>query len=313
MYGIFDIVLDSDNPLPELSVIEAANAVSNVRLGIDTSRIPTNITWIHHWGEPDNGLSMSCAKLDNSYLLRFPKSADFIISGSGESIDYFPEPGVAPETIRHLLLDQVIPRILGQQGRLVLHASAVAMPDGAVAAFIGASGYGKSTLAASFHQSGATLITDDCLLLDMGKGQVTGIPNYYGVRLLDDSTSAIFGKSIESSPVAHYSDKSRLLLPRKEGHETYRKFPLQALFVLETPENIEDRDEISIEPLNGSRQLMSIVEQSFLLDVTDKLLVRNNFLNIGRLATSNIHIYSLKYPRKHELLSKVRSCIVDAL
>ena len=65
--------------------------------------------------------------------------------------------------VRHLFLDSVIPLILSRREPLVLHASAILF-DGRAIAFIGTSGQGKSTLAASHSQLGYSLISDDYLV-----------------------------------------------------------------------------------------------------------------------------------------------------
>ena len=58
-----------------------------------------------------------------------------------------PFPDSPPETIRHLLLNQVLPLVLSRRGRTVLHASAVSYA-GRVAAFIGVGVFGALAVAA---------------------------------------------------------------------------------------------------------------------------------------------------------------------
>ncbi len=57
---------------------------------------------------------------------------------------------------------QAVPFAAILQGRITLHAAAVACPGG-VAAFTGPSGSGKSTLAAALERSGVTVCADDLL------------------------------------------------------------------------------------------------------------------------------------------------------
>ena len=54
-----------------------------------------------------------------------------------------------------------------------LHATVVVVSGEAVA-FLGESGYGKSSLAASFLDSGHQLLTDDLLILRASAGRVLG-------------------------------------------------------------------------------------------------------------------------------------------
>jgi energy-coupling factor transporter ATP-binding protein EcfA2 len=311
MWNIFDIALDSDIPLPELTEIETTDVFCSVKAGMIPSGIPKQPVWFHHWQEPGGSICISCAKLDYSYLLRFPGLVDFIIPHSCQSILYFPEPDVAPETIRHLLLDQVVPRILGHQGRLVLHASAVQFSNGKVAAFLGESGAGKSTLASVLHQRGMHLITDDCLLLELTETTVTAIPNYYGVRLFGDSVEAIFGKQSEDSPVAHYSSKKRISLSPEKTIKMNTPTIVDALFLLNEPASIVN--DIRIETISGSAELMKIIGQTFLLDVSNKLVMKKQFKDIGQIVETGLDIYNLSFPRQHELLPQLCSRVIEVL
>ena len=310
MYAIFDIALDCDMPLPELSEIETAEVVINVKAGTEQENIPEQPIWFHHWKDPDENILISCSKHDNAYLLRFPELVDFVISESGESVKYFPKPCLAAETIRHLLLDQVIPTILGHQGRFVLHASAVEALEDESIAFIGETGLGKSTLASSFYQNGAKLLTDDCLLLDEQDRQMIGMPNYYGVRLYDDSATAILGQHQPLLPVAHYSTKNRFYLASQSRKKQHNRSSLVALFLL--TESL-DNDEIVITPIKGAEELIAIIKHTFELDVADKLSINRQFKNISNLMSSNIKIFQLQYPRKYQLLPTVREQIRGVL
>lgn len=203
MHQIFDIALDSDISLPELPEACKVDASIRVQLGTEELRLTLDPIWFHDWKDANDKICMSCGYLENGYLLKFPGFVEFVISGSGNTIYYLPETDIPEETIRHLILDQVVPRVLGQQGRLVLHASAVSLPGRKSVAFLGNSGWGKSTMASSYHENGAYLITDDCLLIDTRESVVQVIPNYYGLRLYADSARAIFGQQDKFSNVAH--------------------------------------------------------------------------------------------------------------
>ncbi len=66
------------------------------------------------------------------------------------------------ELIRTITQSELIAAALRQRGLLVLHASCVANGSGAIA-FVGFSGWGKSTLAIRFLQKGYRLLSDDVL------------------------------------------------------------------------------------------------------------------------------------------------------
>ena len=86
-------------------------------------------TWKHHW-YVDTTLTLSYGVYEQYHWLRFPDPADFKISLDGREIHGYPFPGVPEHTLRHLLLDQVLPRCLAHQGHLLLHASSVQTSEG---------------------------------------------------------------------------------------------------------------------------------------------------------------------------------------
>lgn len=72
-----------------------------------------------------------------------------------------------PALVAELLVANALPAVLWQQGCFVLHASAVILPgDAGTIALVGASGSGKSSVAAALLDCGAMLVGDDCLRID---------------------------------------------------------------------------------------------------------------------------------------------------
>jgi ABC-type iron transport system FetAB ATPase subunit len=308
--GIFNIALDCDIALPELPEIESAERIIKISAGSPVENNFDGAIWFHDWCDPDDEICISCAKLGDLYLLRFPEQADFIISISEMAVHYFPKNNLGFEILRHLLIDQVVPRILGHLGELILHASAISMPNGCSIAFIGESGQGKSTLAASFYQNGSSLLTDDCLLVSAEQGQIFGIPNYHGVRLYDDSAIAIFDHSIENKlPVAHDSDKSRLLLPAQTRGAIINRKKLSAFFFLADSVEGKAGNEVNINPIRGADEMISLINQTFILDVTNKELIKNQFLAIRQLFDCNVQMFRLSYPKQYSLLPELHAKI----
>jgi hypothetical protein len=98
------------------------------------------------------------------YLLSFSSIGDFWIAPDVQLVRIHTHAEVDPELIALFLVGNVIASVLTAAGEPVLHASAVQTGDSALA-FVGASGMGKSTLAAVLCANGARLITDDLLRL----------------------------------------------------------------------------------------------------------------------------------------------------
>jgi hypothetical protein len=138
------------------------------------------------------------------------------------------------------------------------------------------------------------------------------IPNYYGIRLFDDSISAIYGEQSDSGDVAHYTSKRRLVLAgsdrRDEGTAT-SYYPLDAIFLLSDPSREIEPEQVEITEATGADTMMKLVAQTFVLDVTDKELMAKQFRNCGQLFEHHLPCYNLDHPRDHDRLDEVRKTV----
>jgi hypothetical protein len=307
-YQICDLILESNIPLTELQQAPGPQPHCSFHLLSARERQPLVTNWFHHWTLSDGGDAwLSFGRWDRDYLLRFPDLADFLLSADGNSIRCFPGPGIPLGTIRHLLLDQVIPLLLSQQGKIVLHAGAVGLTGGAVA-FLGKTGLGKSTLTASFCDRGFRLLTDDCLALKNDGEQLIAIPSYRGVRLWPEIISAIFQKEPAHTPVAHYTRKRRVI-PNSHFEFCLDPIPLKRIYALTPPDELSDTREIRIRSLTKREALMELVKQTYRLDITDRTRIGEEFHWLARAAAMPL-FYSLAFPRDIALLPAVLDAII---
>jgi hypothetical protein len=228
-------------------------------------------------GLPDGTLWTQFLRQGAGYLLRFPDLADFEVSADGRTVQGFPAPGVTSPTVEHLYLNQVLPLALSRQGKLVLHGSAVDI-GGQGVAFLGESGRGKSTLAASFATEGTRFLTDDGLLLEWVDGRCMIVPSHPSIRLWQDSQDALISNSSAVAPAVSFTSKSRFLAgPEIAFCQEAR--PLHRLFflgdgVVETP---------TIEALRPAQALIELVKHSFLLDIEARDMLMRHFDDLTRL------------------------------
>jgi hypothetical protein len=268
----------------------------------------TDSDWIYHWLTPSGDISLSLANIDNDFLLRFPSLADFVIDGEGSYISAWLAPDTDEETLQHLLLDQVLPRVLALQGRLVLHSSAVSV-DGRIIAFIGDTGQGKSTLAASFHIIGFQLLTDDGLVLKDEGGNIKAIPAYSGLRLLPESVAALFKELPQRKVMASYSYKERVSLG---NNDEINPVELKALFVLGDPNLGDETKSIRVSRLSQRDACMELVRNSFQLDISNHAQVKTLFAAASSVA-EQLPVFSLTYPRDFSRLPDVHDAILQQL
>jgi len=264
---------------------------------------PLTVAPFHQWIFPDGTEWTLFYRLASGYLLRFADLADFSVTLDGGVITAWPAPGVSAATVEHLHLNQVLPLALSRQGRLVLHASAVEIKGRGVA-FIGESGRGKSTLAASFATSGARFLTDDGLQLEWLDGQCCITPSHPSVRLWEDSQAALISQAVALAPAVDFTPKARLLAGDGLAF-CDRQQPLRRVYFLGDGTS----PSLTIEPVRPAQALLELVKNSFLLDIKEKDLLAWHFDEMVRLAELPIY-YRLDYPRRFEDLPRVRAAIV---
>lgn len=258
------------------------------RLSIEIAGAPGEhrVDSFHHWRV--KGMRqrpwLSIGRRAGGYVLRFPDLADFEVSAAGDHIRCRPAARLAGSTLRHLLLDQVLPLALSRSGHLVLHASAVHIPRVGSVAFVGPTGCGKSTLAAALGLRGCPVVTDDCLVVDgLQKGENTSmaVPGYPGLRLWRDAARGLGLERDAGASVAHYSAKRRLATSAVRFRS--RPSPLCALFVL-------GRRRPPGEPTRtrafGSRdRLIALAPYTYVMDVEDRRQLSQMFRSLSTLVT----------------------------
>ena len=259
----------------------------------------------HEWPCPDGTPWLCFYRVEAGYLLRFPGFADFQLAQDGRQIRAWPAPGVSDATIQHLYLNQVLPLALNKQGKLVLHGSAVEIEGGGVA-FIGESGLGKSTLAASFAASGFGFLTDDGLILEPdGEGSYQIMPSHPSIRLWSDSQAALIGPGVKPASPLPFTSKVRLLVG--DGI-VFCAQPRRLRRVYFLGNGI--RQEPVFERMGLGETLTELVKHSFLLDIEERGLIAAHFDEISSMMEQPI-FYRLDYPRHYESLPQVRQAIVD--
>ena len=269
------------------------------RTQAQTSLLPFN-KWILATG----GVWTLFFRNGRNYLLRFPGLADFAVSEDGYEVRSYPVPGIREDTVEHIYLNQVLPLALSRQGKLVFHASAVEINHSAIG-FMGVSGRGKSTLAASFAGSGFRFLTDDGLLLEKSAYTYRVQPSHPSIRLWDDSLQALVREAAAPVPPLQYTPKTRIfsneMLPF--CNEARR---LRRVYFL----GDGSTSDLSIEQMKPSEALIGLLNHSFLLDIEARDLIAKHFDELTQLVEMPIH-YRLDYPRRYEDLSRVREAIIQ--
>lgn len=302
-YRFGDCVVTSDIAL---NLPTGAHPPADIEVQIDpivarTDRAPR--PFFQHL-QPDGTVWVAFHHAADGIGLHFPGLADFVISAAGRLIRCAPAPGLPADTLEHLLLDQVVPRALSHQGRIVLHAAAVAVDGGAVV-FLGDTGRGKSTLVRYLIGTGLPLVSDDCLIITSTGEHVMGVGSYPGLRLWPDSVLALGAGADQIGGVAHYSRKRRIAVPSAVRFQT-APLPLAQFFLLAPP--APDDERIQIISVPARERIIHLLEYSFRLDFTDRVRSGCEFAALGDLA-ERLPLAWLRYPRRYERLPEVAAVL----
>jgi hypothetical protein len=263
---------------------------------------PPELPWDRHWSQTDDSRWSSVARTPAGYRLRFWDLADFVVDLARARIVGEPRPSTEAATLRHLLIDHVVPLLSSRGRRLVVHAGAVVTPEGACA-FLGESGRGKSTLTASFARQGFRVLGDDALMLSTSGEALTATPSYPGVRLWPDMLTALGGPGADSREVAAYTTKKRLVL--RPGAPP-GSVPLAAIFVLAAATSSAEE---SATPLSPRAALVELMRHGHVLDGGDRAWLEDHFHLAGRVA-ARVPFFRLVYPRETARLPAVRALIL---
>ncbi len=163
----------------------------------------------------------------DTFLLSVPKVARYLIV-EGRAVDIELEPGAEPADAQVYLLGTAFGILQHQRGRMVLHASAIAVGDSA-ALFCGPSGAGKSTLAAALNRRGYPCVSDDVCGIDFGSGAPVVMPDGRMLKLWSDTVSHLAMGARKGPAIRRRTDKYYI---EPESTAVDRDLPVAAVYVL---------------------------------------------------------------------------------
>jgi hypothetical protein len=305
-YGIYGTTVQSAAPLPELVPVRGSAEV-DFEIEVVPCPAPVDSGRAHPVTRrllPDGSVWLDLGRTSEGFTLSFPSVARFAVtSGRPVRIRCSSDDGLLSSTVRHLLLDQVIPLALSVIGRPAFHASAIVL-ESSVVAFAGNAGRGKSTLAASFAAMGAPAFSDDCLVLtDSGPPVLVGA-GYSSLRLWPDTVKAIVGDA-PLPRVASYSDKRRFGAEDGLLMEPARTLPLRCLYVLGDPSK-----SVEFVALSPRDALIELVKLTYLMDPCDPAVLAWQFRHLMPLARAGM-VFGLRYPRDYTALETVTQAVVE--
>jgi hypothetical protein len=171
----------------------------------------------------------------------------------GREIIVDPANGIDDPTLRTVVLGPVLAVLLHDRGRLILHASAVAV-DGGVAAFAGEPGQGKSALALALYAMGAQLVADDIVSIVFDGATPLVFPSSPQINVWPDTLAALsYDPTVMKKLEPEFEKRA---FPATERFST-KRVPLRSVYVL------HEGDEVAIEPLPAQEALIQLIRHSY--------------------------------------------------
>lgn len=245
IYSAFGLTWRLPFPCPEMGTPRADSAVD---VQVSLGQVPEALPQARDAG-PFQQVT------PEAVLFSFPGVASYLVQ-NGDEIIIQPEPG-APETrLRLFLLGTAAALLLHQRSILPLHASGIRTPHGAVL-FTGHSGFGKSTLLATFLERGYAMLTDDVAAIRLdGNGRPLVAPSYPHFKLWADSAELLHKATENLERVRPELEK--FAVPAAVALDD-RPLPLHTVYVL-TPTN---EPGLRLEPLQDARKFNVFLDHTW--------------------------------------------------
>jgi hypothetical protein len=239
-YCAYGLGIGSELPLPELVAAQASADVT-IRFGERTSSL-----------EGANPCGYSFQADTNEIHLWWEGIGRFRIRAGREIIIEL-EKGIDDALLRTLVLGPALAVLLHQWGVLILHGSAVVL-DGTAIGFLGQSGAGKSTMAATLHARGYPVLADDVIAIRKVAGTPLVLPAYPQLNLWPDSAASL-GEDLSRVSRLHSRIEKRAI-PAAAGFPR-NPLPLYCLYVL------EKGPRCGIEPLRPQEAFVELLRHSY--------------------------------------------------
>lgn len=197
-YGLW---LRSEIALPEfLPAAPASRMDIRFRLSPDASA-----QWIASGASEADGPNFVPAPR-GGFVMRVTEVCDYWVT-EGRDIALSPAANADPASVRLFLLGSAIGMAMHQRGMLLLHGATVKR-DGGATIFVGQSGEGKSTLAASLGHSGHAILGDDTMpVWPSARGGYYVWPGSRMFKLWSDTIEALGGKTSDLQSVGRRFNK----------------------------------------------------------------------------------------------------------
>lgn len=211
----------------------------------------------------------------------------------GKEIVVDPEPGADDTLVQGYLVGVAMAILLNQRGRLVLHASAVNI-DGCGIAFLGSSGMGKSSTAASFLARGHTLLVDDVVAIEFRTHRPIFFPGFPHLKLAPEAAQSIHAGDLQLHFMDEFDEKYNYRLSQNSSGQPIE---IKRIYILSEGSTVE------IERISIQQAVIEMVRYS--MPASMVILNRAEHLHKCTKLASSIECYRLKRPLSLDMLPQL--------
>jgi len=294
-YYSHGISILSEIQFPEFTIKKSAHVDVIIRLGeINSSHKNFKVVYLSN---------LMKAKIKSNKIHFLWNNIDVFIIKNCEEIIINPQTGLKESFLRLLFLGYVLPILLHLKGRLVLHANAVTMNDGAVV-LLGNSGVGKSTISLALHKKGYYLLSDDVLSIKVnGENYQTVYPGFPRIKLFPKVIKKM-KENPESMPnINFYNDKRSYNV--LDNFFNVKK-SLKAIY------SIKKGSETVIDQINSHEALMELIRSSYCFKFFEKNELSENLKQCSTVI-NNVPMKRLKVKHSFKELNNLVEIIENEL
>lgn len=248
-----------------------------------------------------NPVQAGCFEADPDRLFYLVPGVALLLAQNGRELLVEREDIGDDRAFRAAIVGQGLASVLHQRGVLALHASAVAVGEGAVA-FVGEPGQGKSTTAAAFIRRGHALLTDDVLAVEVGAEGAVAHPAASWVKLRDDA-AAVWAPDTAVPTGPGVAPKHVWDLPA----EAVASRPLLGLFELAFG------DALRMDRCPPQRALTTLAAHTYVRDLVRSPADRVRYLAPTAALVRAVPVWRLTRPRSLEGVETVLDRVVETV
>lgn len=240
-------------------------------------------------------------RLTREKAIVYVRETGVFLIDNGHKIVFIPASEALEKVARFYIVGTVMAILLYQRQFLVLHGSVINF-DGEAVIFLGNSGDGKSSTAASLHAAGYNLVNDDVAPITLEDGRAILQPGFPQIKMSQATANAL-GYDFDSLPLIHP-------LEEKRGYRPQHNF-LRSPLIVKRIYVLEYGVDFASTPIAASTAVMELSRHSrptTLYHKGDAL----HFFQCANLVKQQT-IYRLTRPKNLDLLPQVADFVAKDL